>query len=169
MKSTYPKLFKTVLTLHIIFSVGLLGDSAGYLAIAIHGANVTDPLMAKASYQILQLLAFVFGIPLSFAALLSGLWLTFITKWKLFRYPWVTTKFLLIISVILVGAIFLKSGMDAMLSGRGGAEGTLIMGAVYDVVALTVATFFGVFKPFRNRPPKREKSGQERTANMGPE
>ena len=99
MKSVSPTLFKTILTLHIIVSVGLIGDSAGYLAIAIHGANITDPLIAKASYQILEMLAFVFGIPLSFASLLTGLWLSFVTKWKLFRYPWITTKFLLIISV----------------------------------------------------------------------
>jgi len=147
MKSVSPTLFKTILTLHIIVSVGLVGDSAGYLAVAIHGANITDPLAAKASYQILQMLAFVFGIPLSFAALLTGLWLTFVTKWKLFRYPWVTTKFLLIISVIIVGGVVLKSGMDAMLNGTGGAEGQLIAGATYDVVALIIATTLGVFKP----------------------
>jgi len=165
MKSTSPILIKTILTLHIIVSVGLLGDSAGYLAVAIHAANVTDPLMAKASYQILQMLAFVFGIPLSFAALLTGLWLTFITKWKLFSYPWVTIKFLLIISVILVGAIFLKSGMDAMLNGMGGAEGLLIIGAIYDVVALTIATILSVFKPFGNRYSKKNR--KLRTTNEG--
>lgn len=147
MRSVSPKLFKTVLTLHILLSVGLVGDSAGYLAVAIHGANVTDPQTARATYQILQMLAFIFGIPLSFAALLTGLWLTFITRWKLFRYPWVTTKFLLIISVILVGGLVLKNGMEAMLNGTGGTEGRLIVGAAYDVVALTVATALGVFKP----------------------
>ncbi len=147
MKSVSPTLFKTILTLHIIVSVGLVGDSAGYLAVAIHGANITDPLTARASYQVLEMLAFVFGIPLSFAALLTGLWLTFITKWKLFQYPWVTTKFLLIISVILVGGLVLKSGMDAMLNGTGGAEGRLIAGATYDVIALIIATTLSVFKP----------------------
>lgn len=147
MKSTSPLLIKTVLTLHIIVSVGLLGDSAGYLAVAVHSANITEPVAARASYQILQMFAFMFGIPLSFAALLSGLWLTFITKWKLFKYPWVLIKFLLIISVILVGALVLKGGMEAMLNGQGGAEGRLIWGAVYDVIALIIAVTLGVFKP----------------------
>lgn len=138
---------KSVLTLHIIVSVGLLGDSAGYLAVALHAAMLDDPAAAHASYQILQMLAFVFGIPLSFMTLLSGLWLTYLTKWKLFRYPWVTIKFLLIISVILVGALVLRGGMDSMLQGIGGAEGRLIAGSGYDVVALTLATVLGVFKP----------------------
>lgn len=161
MRSVSPNLFKTILTVHIIVSVGLVGDSAGYLAVAIHGANISDPSAAHTSYQILKMLAFVFGIPLSFAALLTGLWLTFITKWKLFRYSWVTAKFLLIISVIMVGGLVLKSGMDAMLNGTGGAgdKFKLIAGAAYDVVALTLATFLSVFKPGGRRGSK--KKGKE--------
>jgi Predicted integral membrane protein (DUF2269) len=138
---------KVVLTLHIIVSVGLLGDSAGYLAVAIRGATATDPAIAAASFQMLRMFSFVFGIPLSFAALLTGLLLGFGTRWGVFRYPWVTTKLLLIVSIIAVGALVLNGGMNAMLTGRGGAEGQLIAGAAYDVVALTTATALGVFKP----------------------
>ena len=135
------------MTIHIIVSVGLLGDSAGYLAVAIRGAISSDPLVAHASYQILPMFAFVFGIPLSFASLLTGVLLGLGTRWGVFRYPWVTTKLLLNLSVIAVGALVLSRGMNAMLSGRGGAEGQLIAGAAYDVIALTVATTLGVFKP----------------------
>lgn len=140
-------LLKTVLTLHIAFSVGLLGDSAGYLAVAVYGATAADPSVADASYRILRMFSFVFGIPLSFAALLTGLLLGFGTRWGVFRYPWVTTKLLLIVSVIAVGALVLNGGMNAMLSGQGGAESRLIAGAAYDVVALATATALGVFKP----------------------
>jgi Predicted integral membrane protein (DUF2269) len=142
-----PFLRKLVLTIHIIISVGLLGDSAGYLAVAIRGATSNDPSIAHASYQILPMFAFVFGIPMSFAALLTGVLLGLGTRWGIVRYPWVTTKLLLIISVIAVGALVLNRGMTAMLSGRGGAEGRLIAGAAYDVVALAAATALGVFKP----------------------
>lgn len=138
---------KFILTLHIIVSVGLLGDSAGYLAVAVRAATVEDPVVANASYQLLQMFSLVFGIPLSFAALLSGILLGIGTKWGVFRYPWVVTKLLLIVSVIAVGALVLNSGMDAMLSGRGGAEGRLIAGAAYDVTALAIATALSVFKP----------------------
>src|SRR5690606_32084843 len=138
---------RLVLTIHIMVSVSLLGDSAGYLAVAIRGAVTDDPLLAHASYQMLQMFAFVFGIPLSFAALLTGLLLGLGTGWGVFRYPWVTTKLILIISVIAVGALVLDSGMSAMLTGSGGAEGQLIAGAAYDVIALVVATVLAVFKP----------------------
>src|SRR5262250_3738888 len=142
-----PTSLKVFLTFHIIVSVGLLGDSAGYLAVAIHGSAATDPATARASYQMLQMFAFVFGIPLSFAALLTGVLLGLGTRWGILRYPWVTTKLLVIVSVIAVGALVLNGGMNAMLTGRGGAEAQLIAGAAYDVVALTAATALGVFKP----------------------
>lgn len=141
---------RLVLTIHIMVSVSLLGDSAGYLAVAIRAAVTDDPLLAHASYQMLQMFAFVFGIPLSFAALLTGLLLGLGTGWGVFRYPWVTTKLILIISVIAVGGLVLKDGMSAMLTGQGGAEGRLIAGAAYDVVALMVAATLGVFKPGRS-------------------
>jgi hypothetical protein len=148
---------KLLLTIHIIVSVGLLGDSAGYLAVAIRGAMSADPLVANSSYQILPMFAFVFGIPLSFAALLSGVLLGLGTRWGVFRHPWVTTKLLLIVSVIAVGALVLNGGMNAMLSGRGGAKGQLIAGAAYDVVALTIATVLAVFKPGGRWSSKRER------------
>jgi hypothetical protein len=84
--SPFPR--KLVLTIHIMVSVGLLGDSAGYLAVAIRGAISTDPLIARSACQILPMFAFVFGIPLSFAALLTGLLLGLGTKWGVFHYPW---------------------------------------------------------------------------------
>lgn len=140
---------KVVLTVHIVVSVGLLGDSAGYLAVAIRGTMATDPAIADAWWQILRMFSYVFGIPLSFAALLTGLLLGLGSRWGVFRYPWVTTKLLLIVSVIAVGALVLDGGMDAMLHGSGGTEGRLIAGAAYDVVALTAATVLAVFKPGR--------------------
>lgn len=148
---------KLVLTIHIAVSVGLLGDSAGYLAVAITGATTNDPTFAHASYQMLQMFAFVFGIPLSFAALITGLLLGLGTGWGVFRYPWVTTKLILILSVIAVGALVLKSAMSAMLTGQGGAEGQLIAGAAYDVVALAVATTLAVFKPGKRRSSSRSE------------
>jgi|HigsolmetaAR201D_1030396.scaffolds.fasta_scaffold02078_11 uncharacterized membrane protein len=142
-----PFQVKLILTVHIIVAVGLLGDSAGYLAVAIRGATTDDPALAHASYEMLRMFAFVFGVPLSFAALLTGILLGLGTRWGVFRYRWVIAKLLLIVSVIAVGALVLRDGMDSMLSGQGGAEGQLVAGAAYDVLALSIAVTLGVFKP----------------------
>lgn len=64
---------RTVLTAHIIASVGLLGDCAAVLAINVRAATTEDPRLAAASYELLDMFSFVFGIPLSFATLGTGL------------------------------------------------------------------------------------------------
>lgn len=146
-----PRARRAVLTAHIVFSVGLLGDVAGFLAVAIRAATTDDPALARASYEVLGMFSVVFGIPLSFGALLTGLTLGLGTKWGVLRYPWVTVKLALIVSVILVGALVLGPAVDAMRRGAGGAESRLIAGAAYDVLALTLATGVSVFKPGRRR------------------
>src|SRR5262249_16626228 len=53
----------------------------GLFGCAIRGAISSEPLVAKSSYQTLQMFAFVFGIPLSFAALLTAVLLGLGTRW----------------------------------------------------------------------------------------
>jgi hypothetical protein len=136
-----------VLTFHIAVSVGLLGDSAGFLAVAIRAARADDPAAVMEMMRVLNMFAFVFGIPLSFASLISGILLGFGTKWGVLRYPWVIAKLLLILSVIVVGGVAIGPGLDTMLAGGTGGSGRLIAAAAYDVVALAVATGLSVFKP----------------------
>jgi hypothetical protein len=143
-----------LLTAHIVVSVGLLGDAAGYLAVAIRTSTIDDPALAHDSLKTLNMFSLLFGIPLSFAALLTGIALGFGTRWGVFRYPWVVAKLVLIITVILVGALVLGPASNEMLDTGEDTTGRLIAGATYDVIALTVATGLGVFKPggpFRRR------------------
>lgn len=138
-----------LLTAHIIISVGLLGDAAGFLSVAIRAAMTHDPYVAADSVEVLNMFSAFFGIPLSVGALITGLALGLGTKWGVFRYPWVTAKLLLIVSVMLVGAFVIGPAETEMLDGTGDASTQLITGACYDVVALAVATGLSVFKPGR--------------------
>lgn len=141
-----------LLTAHIVVSVGLLGDSAGFLAVAIRRAQSDDPAFVAASHDLLGTFAMFFGIPLSFLALVTGVALGLGTTWGVFRHWWVTAKLALIVTVILVGAIVLRP----VLSGDPDtASGPLIAGAAYDVAALLVATILSVFKPGRTRGRRR--------------
>jgi hypothetical protein len=137
-----------VLTIHIVVSVALLGDSAGFLAVAIRRAASSDPAFVRTAHDLLGTFALFFGIPLSFLTLLTGIALGLGTPWGVFRYPWVIAKLILIVTVIVVGATLLRPalGDDAI-----GHDTTLVAGAAYDVVALTVATALGVFKPGKAR------------------
>jgi hypothetical protein len=138
---------QAVLTAHIIMSVGLLGDSAGFLAIAIRAAGTDDPELMMESVRVLGMFSVVFGIPLSVGTLLSGVLLGVGTKWGVFRYPWVTAKLLLVITVMLVGGLVIGPAQGTMLEDGGDATPRLIAAAAYDVCALMLATALSVFKP----------------------
>src|SRR5690606_37286481 len=71
----------TLLTAHIIFSVSLLGDSAGFLAVSLRASTLSGVEAMRESVNILEMFSHVFGIPLSFAALLTGIALGLGTKW----------------------------------------------------------------------------------------
>jgi hypothetical protein len=60
-----------VLTAHIATSVGLLGDSAGFLAVSIRAATTNDPDVATNSVEVLEMFSLILGRPLSFAALIA--------------------------------------------------------------------------------------------------
>ncbi len=48
---------QAVLTAHIVFSVALLGDSAGFLAVAIRTSTLDDPALIRDSLKTLNMLA----------------------------------------------------------------------------------------------------------------
>ena len=137
-----------VLTVHIVVSVGLLGDSAGFLAVAIRRSTSDDPAFVESAHELLGMFALLFGIPLSFLTLLTGIALGLGTPWGVFRYPWVVVKLVLIVTVIVVGATVLRPVLD---DDSTGGDAALIAGAAYDVAALTAATALAVFKPGRPR------------------
>jgi uncharacterized membrane protein len=146
-----PPARRALLTLHIVASVGLLGDCFAVLAVNIRAATTADPQLAASSYDLLSMFSAVFGIPLSFMSLLTGIALGLGTKWGVLRHGWVMAKLALILSVILVGAFVIGPQTSAMRDGGDGSTAALIAGAAYDVLALSLATGLAVFKPRRRR------------------
>jgi hypothetical protein len=146
-----PAVRRAVLTAHIVAGVGLLGDVAAVLAINVRAATTADPELAATSYELLGMFTVLFGIPLSLGAMVTGILLGLGSKWGVVRHGWVAAKLVLLVGVILVGALVLGPGNEAMRTGDGGAQARLIAGAGYDVVALTLATGLSVFKPGRRR------------------
>jgi hypothetical protein len=146
-----PSVRRAVLTVHIVASVGLLGDCAAIVAVNLRAATTDDPSLARAAYELLSMFSLVFGIPLSFGSLLSGVVLGLGSKWGVLRYRWVMAKLALNVSVILVGALLIGPTTAALIDGRDGSETLLILASAYDVVVLTLATGLSVYKPGRAR------------------
>lgn len=146
-----PGARRAILTTHIAVSVGLLGDSAGFLAVAVRAATITDTDRATALYEVLEMFSAVFGIPLTVAALITGVTLGLGSRWGVLRSPWVTIKLLLLVSVMLVGTFVIGPAEVVMLDGTGDTRMLLIAGGAYDVLALAAATALSVYKPGRTR------------------
>ena len=90
-----PWLRKLLLTAHVTFSVGWLGSIVPYLALAIAGLTSQDPHIIRAAYLSMGLIASFVIVPLSLAALLTGLVQSVATPWGLFRHWWIIVKFIL--------------------------------------------------------------------------
>ncbi len=144
-----PAVRRAVLTAHIIAGVGLLGTVAAVLAVNVRAATTADAGLAAASYELLPMFTVLFGIPLSMIALVTGVLLGLGTKWGVLRTGWVAAKLVLLLGVIVVGALVLGPGTEALRAGDSGAETRVIAGAAYDVAALWLATGLSVFKPRR--------------------
>jgi uncharacterized membrane protein len=161
---------RAILTTHIVASVGLLGSVAALVALNVRAATTTDPALAASAYELLTMFSFVFGIPLSFISLISGVVLGLGSKWGVLRYRWVTAKLVLNLSVIVVGAFVIGPQTAAMVDDGGGSQAVLIAAGVWDVVALTLATTLSVFKPgrARDRGSRGERGRARTTATTGP-
>lgn len=140
-----------ILTVHIITSVALLGDCAALLAVAIRAATTDDPAVAAALNEQLEIFGSVFGLPLSVAALVTGIALGMGTRWGVLRHPWVVIKLALILSVMVAGGAITGPAATELVDGTGEPYPQLIAGGLWDVVALSTATGLSVFKPGRAR------------------
>jgi uncharacterized membrane protein len=156
-----PNVRRAVLTVHIVASVGLLGDSAGFVAVALRGATTDDPALAASCYELLDMFSLVFGIPLSFTSLITGILLGVSSRYGVLRHGWTAAKLVLIASVILVGAFVIGPANARMLDGTGGSEYTLVAASAYDVLALLLATGLTVYKP------RRRSAAREHSASVG--
>ena len=145
---------KAVLTTHIASAVALLGTTAGLAIMGTRTAGSDDFHQAHAVYDVMSLLTFSLGIPLSFIALASGVLLATTSKWGLFGYWWVTTKLALLVGVIVIGATVTGASIDTMLDvterqvpETDGARWTLVAAAATQAAMVLTASVLSVFRP----------------------
>src|SRR5258708_9670944 len=88
-----PALRKLTITAHVAFSVGWLGAVAAFLVLSIAGLTSHDAEVVRGAYLSMDLISRFIIIPMSFAALTTGLLQALGTPWGLFRYYWILVKF----------------------------------------------------------------------------
>jgi len=153
------RLIKLLLTAHIAASVGWLGAVAGFLVLSIAGLTSHDADVVRGAYLSMNLIGLFLIVPLSLAALLTGLIQSLGTQWGLFRHYWILLKFLLS-----TGATFLllqhQFGAVARAASRassappgafpelGQLSTQLVADAGFALLALLAITTLSVYKPW---------------------
>lgn len=167
-----PPFRKFALTAHVTFSVGWLGAVIAYLALAIVGLMTRDVSLARAVYLSLELIGWLVIVPLSFAALLTGLVPSLGTPWGLLRYYWILAKFLLtaVATVVLLCHMPAVSRMAEIAADTALSSGDfralriqLVVHAAGGLLVLLAVTSLSIYKPWGMTPYGRRKQNERRT------
>jgi hypothetical protein len=142
MMTMTPGLRKFALTAHITFSVGWLGAVVPYLAVAIACLVSRDAQVMQSGYSTMELTGWFVIVPLSLAALLTGLVQSLGTEWGLFRYYWIVVKLVLTLGAVTIlllhmPAVARRSGVQAEVVHAGGG-----------LLVLLATTTLSVYKPW---------------------
>lgn len=165
-----PALRKLNLTAHVTSSVGWLGAVAGFLALAVTGLKSQDAQMVRAAYLAMDLIGRFIIIPLSLAALATGLVQALGTTWGLFRHYWVLLKFLITLLATILLLVHIRpatylSSVAAKMSLSSadfrGLRTQLATDAGAALLALLVTTTLSVYKPRGLTPYGRRKQYEQ--------
>ena len=89
-----PRVYRLLLTAHIIASVGWLGIVFAKLVLAIAAATAASPEVSAALLLALNVVNAAFA-PASTGAIVCGVLLSLGTRWGLLQYYWVVAKLVL--------------------------------------------------------------------------
>ena len=152
-----PRLRKLALTAHVTASVGWLGAVIAFLALSVAGLTSQDPQTVRGAYLVMGLTGWVVLVPLSLAALLTGLVCSLASTWGLFRHYWVLFKLVinLVATIVLLlymptlGTLGDVAAATTMSSGglRELKDPSPTMHATAALLLLLVATTLAIYKP----------------------
>ena len=152
-----PSRRKFALTTHVTSSVGWLGAVGAFLALAIAGVGSQDAQIVRAAYLAMHVTTWFVIVPLSLAALLTGIVQSLGTMWGLFRHYWIVTKLLLTVLATIILLVHTQpiDRVAAVAAQTTLATGDLrqlriqLMGdACAALFVLLVTTTLSVYKPW---------------------
>jgi hypothetical protein len=148
---------KLLLTLHIASSVGWFGAVAAFLVLAVAGVTSEDVQLARASYLLMEPVAWYVIVPLCLASFLSGIIQSLSTRWGLFRHYWILVKLILtFISTLLLLLHLDPISYMALVAATSqhtaadlsGLRVQLVADAAAGMLVLLVITAISVYKPW---------------------
>src|SRR5258707_5880541 len=177
-----PALRKLTITAHVSFSVGWLGATAAFLVLSIAGLTSHDAEVVRGAYLSMDLISRFIVIPMSFAALTTGLLQALGTPWGLFRYYWIVMKFGLAIFAtiaLLIHQFAVMAEAAKRVSGAaaetlfspdlGPLKTELVRAPSLAILLLLVVTTLGVYKPWGLTRYRRRKQQERRKVQQQPD
>jgi hypothetical protein len=154
-----PGVRKFALVAHVTSSVGWLGAVAAFLVLSIAGLTSERAETVRGAYVAMNLIGLAAIVPLSLAALLTGLVQSLGTHWGLFKHYWVLTKFVLTLlattllllhqfTAVAGAAKRVATASAATLPDVGGLGTQLVFDAGAAVLVLLVTTTLSLYKPW---------------------
>lgn len=148
-----PGLRKFALTAHLTCSVGWIGAVVAYLALGVSAVTSQDAQTVRAAWIAMELTGWFVIVPLAVAALLTGLVMSLITPWGLFRHYWVLIALVLTVfatAILLLHMPTVSSLADLARAADGADLGGLGGDLVHPglgLVVLLVITGLNLYKP----------------------
>jgi len=150
-----PGIRRLALAAHVVSSVGWLGAVAVFLALAVAGLASNDAQMARASYQVMDMVTWFVIVPLCLASVLSGFASSLGTTLGLFRHYWIVVKLVITLPATVVLFVHTRpiSQISHIASERTlaapdlGLQIQMLAAAGVALVALLVATVVSTYKP----------------------
>lgn len=149
---------------HILGVVVWLGTAVCFLVLSIIAAVATDSTLLHAVYVIMGMLDKSLNPVSPVVVLLTGVLLSLGTKWGLIRFYWIIVKEIGLLVSIGLGFFAQSAWVEKAVSltaaaglhvGRNPAHGVnhgmLIVGNVYQILALSALVVISVFKPWGQR------------------
>ena len=148
-----PGLRKFALTAHLSVSVGWIGAVVAYLVLGVSAVSSQDDQTIRAAWIAMELIGWFVIVPLALAALLTGLVMSLITPWGLFRHYWVLIALVLTVfatAILLLHMPTVSSQADVARQADGATLQRLggdLFHPGLGLVVLLVITVLNVYKP----------------------
>jgi len=157
-----------LIILHLLFASIMFGVSIVFLILSITAANTNDAGVLKACYSSMHVLAKTSVRASTIGTVVTGILLSVLTQWGLFKFYWIIVKEGLTILSIILGpfAMYTLTLKAVSLTSKGGLN-TLLdpsftvnkwqlwIGIILQIVSLVVMFVISVFKPWGQRKQKK--------------
>ncbi len=146
-----------LVTIHILFGAIMFGNTITFIVLNIAATKAPDIDLMQKYYDIMYLLSITTVRGSTFATIITGILLSILTKWGLFKFYWIIAKEIL--SVILLGlniwgmyvwtnrALDLARINDIQPTNLSHVQIDIWIGIVIQLISLILIYVLSVFKP----------------------